>query len=636
MAGKRKGQSVIEFLSTYSWSFLILAVFMAVVASYVFTRGANTFSPSYCYISPELLCQEAFVMSNSSGSTITLIFVNNLGTGISFAANAFSISPTFGQQKYLGTCYPANAVQGSLVICNATAPGYVPSTGQQLEPTFTLTYSICQKACQSQLYNTSGTGTVFASPYHRITSGVTLLDAPATGSIVVQGVRYPNGAKIPMIFGVHYTIYGAPPSGLSFSQWTTTGNVIVTSASSQSTSFYADGSGTLTASYAGVTSSTSTTASTSSTTTTATTSSTTSSSSTTSTTTSSTTSSTTSTTSSTTTICSGSWSVVNTITVGSASGLLAVNGYVYVEGSSGISVISTSNNMVVDTIPVSNLAAVSSSMAESNGYLYVDSGSNALSVISLSSNTVVTSIPLGMGQINNITASNGYVYVGGSSLSSIYVGAYDVISSSNNMVVASNPFIGFPIRGIVASNGYIYMAETGFDSSNPGDVVTILYASNNIYLKGVVVGSLPEALASSNGNVYVSNYNSGSVSVISTSNNVVYGSITLGGAPDIITATGGYAYVSQDTAKYLEVISTSTNQFVSTAAILSNRASSLGYLGTHLYVVDGYKLYVIDTSTNSEVGTVNLPGSLYLAVSNNGYIYITMPGYNEVAVINSC
>jgi hypothetical protein len=250
MPDKRKGQSVIEFLSTYSWSFLILAVFMAVVASYVFTRGANSFSPSYCYISPELLCQEAFVMTNSSGSTITLIFINNLGTGISFAANSFSVMPSFGQQVHSGLCYPANAVQGSLVICNASASGYFPSPGQQLEPTFTVTYSICQKTCQSQLYNTSGTGTVFASVYHGITSEVMLLDSPTTGSIAVQGVRYPNGAEIPVIYGVHYTLFGVPPSGATFNSWQTTGNVFVGSASAQSTSFYANTmGGTLTANY---------------------------------------------------------------------------------------------------------------------------------------------------------------------------------------------------------------------------------------------------------------------------------------------------------------------------------------------------------------------------------------------------
>ncbi len=246
-----KGQSAIEFISVYSWSLIILVVTMTVIAAFVFTRGTTTYSPSYCYLGPSLPCQGLEISTNALGATATLIFINDLGTGLAFPSNSFSIISAVGIPAAKGLCYPANAVRGSIEICNATIPGFRPSVGAQLNPAFTITYQICQKACASQIYNTSGTATLFVAPHRNISAPVTLELQPAGGNIVVQGARYPGGSQIPLIANVHYSVYAIPQqSDEIFNAWIASGNVFVVNSISQSTYAYANNmGGTLTANF---------------------------------------------------------------------------------------------------------------------------------------------------------------------------------------------------------------------------------------------------------------------------------------------------------------------------------------------------------------------------------------------------
>lgn len=205
-----KGQSAIEFLTTYVWVFIIIAIFIAVVSSIALSSSPNTFIPSSCFIEPELPCPVAALFTNSvTGNALyTVIFINKLGTWMTFPQNALNITPiSRNVGSSFGQCFPANAPAGALIECNATIPSYSPGTGTQLSQIFTLGYSICTPSpCAKPIYNTTGYSSLTAQAYVPYIKLATLQIAggactmPAnSGYIAAGGVRYLSGNLIPFI-----------------------------------------------------------------------------------------------------------------------------------------------------------------------------------------------------------------------------------------------------------------------------------------------------------------------------------------------------------------------------------------------------------------------------------------------------
>ncbi|MDE1846481.1 MAG: hypothetical protein KGH52_00265 [Candidatus Micrarchaeota archaeon] len=299
----RKLQSSIEFLLTYSWAFLAIAVFLAFLLAVVTVRNPASLTPGSCYINTRLLCRTSVFMTNTAASAFILIFKNNLGRAISFPeSNGITMNPTFSGLIYNGVCLPYNAPIGSVVTCNVTAPKQLASVGAQISPKFTLNYELCHSdGCdfpivpQNLLY-TSGFSTMEVSPMVPnaiVLAGLQTL--PVGGEIVLNSVVYPSNVLVHLLYGYPYTVYALPPSSYFFSSWATTGGVSVSPATTQNAIVNAISPGNIIAVfYSTTTTSTITSTSTSSTTTSLT------STSTTSTTSTSTTSSTTSSTSTTT------------------------------------------------------------------------------------------------------------------------------------------------------------------------------------------------------------------------------------------------------------------------------------------------------------------------------------------------
>ena len=84
-----KIQSAIEFLSTYSWAFLILGIFVVSILAVVIspTRQTETHLPESCYISTSLPCYQALVLANSTTTRFLVVFQNSLGVGMSMMGN---------------------------------------------------------------------------------------------------------------------------------------------------------------------------------------------------------------------------------------------------------------------------------------------------------------------------------------------------------------------------------------------------------------------------------------------------------------------------------------------------------------------------------------------------------------------
>lgn len=96
VAGSFRAQSAMEYLMTYGWAILIIAVVLATL----FSIGAFNFSgPVGCIANPGFLCQSLVLNSISNpglglGPSITM----NLGTTVSGWSNVFFVVAPQGQQ----------------------------------------------------------------------------------------------------------------------------------------------------------------------------------------------------------------------------------------------------------------------------------------------------------------------------------------------------------------------------------------------------------------------------------------------------------------------------------------------------------------------------------------------------------
>ncbi|MGC8676578.1 MAG: hypothetical protein ACP5T3_03660, partial [Candidatus Micrarchaeia archaeon] len=251
-----RAQSAIEFLTTYGWAFIMIAIFIGVVVILVSSKALSGFAPSSCYISPSLPCYGFSILSNSSGSVAALLFVNNLGTAMSFSNNG--IYAHVAKYNSTGTCLPANASSGAFVVCISRMPHIVLPIGSQEYAPFTLSYKICRNGvCSATVYNTSGSAVVSVENYKRLIDSITIKTSPTNGSIAVYGIHYSNNAILPVISGIQYSLFAIPPNKYySLEQWIVTTNISIDSTVSQSASFIASGNGTIEALFTSSTTST--------------------------------------------------------------------------------------------------------------------------------------------------------------------------------------------------------------------------------------------------------------------------------------------------------------------------------------------------------------------------------------------
>ena len=224
-----------------------------------------------------------------------------------------------------------------------------------------------------------------------------------------------------------------------------------------------------------------------------------------------------------------------------------------------MSVIQTSDNMLVDTISLGYAIGSGGIAVLPNGnHIYLaNSWKDSVSVFQTSDNTIIDTFSVGDYPSNLISTPNGdYLYVENfSSPSSI-----SVIRSSDNAVINTIP-IGSRPRGmaIPQEGDYVYVAEEG------PDAVSVIRTSDNSIVDSISVGPDPWGIAMSPDGKYLYVVNNGtatycpgcpegsqeswsgcSVSVILTSNNSVLHKIPMGNGPYhiAITPNGDYAYVT--------------------------------------------------------------------------------------------
>src|SRR5262245_15298746 len=149
--------------------------------------------------------------------------------------------------------------------------------------------------------------------------------------------------------------------------------------------------------------------------------------------------------------------------------------------SNNVSVISTSNNRVIATVPVgTGPLGVAVKPDGTRVYVTNDSG-NSVSVINTSNNTIVTTVGVGLGPTGVAVKPDGtraYVTNGNSADNTL-----SVIDTSNNTVVATVPTGTAPIGVVVTPDGTRVYVANDFDSS-----VSVIDTSNNTVVATIPLG----------------------------------------------------------------------------------------------------------------------------------------------------
>lgn len=286
------------------------------------------------------------------------------------------------------------------------------------------------------------------------------------------------------------------------------------------------------------------------------------------------------------------------------------------------------------------LVAFSNSQAKTN-YAYVANYSaNTVSVINTSNNTVVTTIPVGSSPNPNSLAVNQagtFAYVGSFGSSTL-----SVISTSSNTVVATIPVGSAPSGIAFAPNG-----KTAYVSNYGSGSVSVINTGTKMVTATIFVGRSPHGLAvtPNGGFVYVPNYGSANVSVISTLTNKVVATIAVGDGPTwaAISPDGTVAYVTNNGSNTVSVIRTGDNSVINTINVSpSPYGDAVSPDGHWLYAANygagsGTLVTVIDTGSQSVADTIVVgTGPVNVAFTQDSvFAYVTNHGSKSVSVINT-
>ncbi len=262
-----KAQSAIEFIMTYSWVFIIIALFIVTVVLISDARPPTVYLGSSCSIQPLLPCTEALITYNSvTPVEYFIVFTNELGTTMYFPPNSINLSTSSigGNPNYqYGNCQPTYASKGSSIICSANIlTATKPKSGSESQLSFTLSYSLCssgtKSSCSPGIYKSTGFSTETVSPSTVTLNNVTFLTVPSTATIILNGVTYYNGISTYLPTG-NYVLFSTAPHGYSTLTWSIASpSSVLSSTTSPNTILTLTSNALVTAAYVAVTTSSST------------------------------------------------------------------------------------------------------------------------------------------------------------------------------------------------------------------------------------------------------------------------------------------------------------------------------------------------------------------------------------------
>ncbi|WP_070120916.1 beta-propeller fold lactonase family protein [Bacillus marinisedimentorum] len=302
---------------------------------------------------------------------------------------------------------------------------------------------------------------------------------------------------------------------------------------------------------------------------------------------------------------------------------MSIPTFAYVANTNKVSVIDTSTNTIVTTIPVLSPGDITKDIAitPDGAFAYVTNLSDTVAVIDTCTNTVVDTITVGDFPAGIAITPNGdFAYVANSGLATSPSGTISVIDTSTNTVVTTIPVDRDPIGIAITPDGnfaYVTIAKA--------DAVSVIDTETNTVLKSIPVGDFPQgiAIAPDGSFAYVANQGqsaaANTVSVINLNTNTVAATITVGTAPTnvAITPDGQIAYVTNAGNETVSVIDTDTNSVLKNIPVGACPFDiALTPDGNFAYVTNACddSVSVIGTSTNTVSATIPI-GDLPLGIA---------------------
>jgi hypothetical protein len=117
-AGTRKGQPAIEYLTTYGWALLIIAI--AIAGIYLLTSSSQGTVQQMCSLQTGAACQDIVIGGTSSGSNAILLMTNSQSEPIVNPVLEINAS---GNGASTAACTPNVVLPGGSAICNVNVPG---------------------------------------------------------------------------------------------------------------------------------------------------------------------------------------------------------------------------------------------------------------------------------------------------------------------------------------------------------------------------------------------------------------------------------------------------------------------------------------------------------------------------------
>ncbi len=296
-----------------------------------------------------------------------------------------------------------------------------------------------------------------------------------------------------------------------------------------------------------------------------------------------------------------------------------------------------SSGTPLDYLPLDNLSIPYAIPIEGSGYpavigtkLYMPNGLNqAVSVIDTTNNTVVDTIPIG-NTPSYLTTFGVKVYSSNTQNDNV-----SVIDTTNNTVVATIPVGNFPqLITTLGTNVYVI---NSFD-----ETVSVIDTTTDTVVATLPVGDDPSGFWAVGTKLYVPNFSDDNVSVIDTTNNTIIDTISVGVDPYAALSVGTKLYVPNNTNNNpilidtVSVIDTTTDTVIDTISVGKN-PSYLTLVGTKVYVnnFESDTVSVIDTTTDTVVATIPIGIGSYYPTVLGTKVYVLNRFDSTVSVIDS-
>ncbi len=208
MKKKGKLQTSVEFISTYGFAILIIAIVLGAI--YVFVLAPQKSPPSSCTFSPGTYCNDILITSNSQGLHAIILLTNSQQYPIVNPSVAINTS----QYNAKGLCSPNYVAPGGAIFCNVTL-----TTQNSLQAGTLLvgSVSLIGTSCPGKIASSCA-----SSPKQTYTGSFTTHTELASTSLpqivisVENSTQYANGVPDKITASINYYGYALTGATINF------------------------------------------------------------------------------------------------------------------------------------------------------------------------------------------------------------------------------------------------------------------------------------------------------------------------------------------------------------------------------------------------------------------------------------